>query len=470
MMNTVAEYIAEFCSNFPKLFDLDRPELSEPSVTHVALALHSDDVHTGHEIKRYLAGVGLTTEDLHSLHYDGFLRRSGIPLDDAREMANKLKTKGLAVCLMAPWEAEQERKVVAIISWLYKVAQASDGLCRIVCNALTVDRLRRMMRTDCRLNKRLAKDLHDLFLTLMADQSFKMSVARAYAQAFEHFTEDYATGVGTQEMSLYNLSVQFLNRAAFVNEMVDNHTFLESLARALRGMLQQAWSSKSGLDPTHTILVHRRYNPIIGDLKCVFTIPGVSRTFLACCLSEWLEVLELGQYMHPQTRQLTQHVENETREWMNAFNLYLGMSSVFEYLVNWFGAPDAHVEACLANGRRSPSVLGVLQAICTSLHKWHQQYRVQLIPEGSVAISGPSLPPPPTQLSFHLFLHRFFGASIREAVKYPHHTDSLRIVQAMLQQDSVELFTMLDLPLVNILWATRIRLGMWKRNGQVRIC
>lgn len=62
--------------------------------------------------------------------------------------------------------------------------------------------------------------LHTLYLFLMADQMFKCQVAQSYAITYRDVTRDYAIGVGVSEFSLYSLSVQFLNRPSFVNELV----------------------------------------------------------------------------------------------------------------------------------------------------------------------------------------------------------------------------------------------------------
>ena len=39
--------------------------------------------------------------------------------------------------------------------------------------------------------------------------------------------------------------------------------------------------------------------------------------------------------MHPQSRQLNIHVEQENKDWIHAFNLYLALVSLFEYQFNW---------------------------------------------------------------------------------------------------------------------------------------
>jgi hypothetical protein len=45
-------------------------------------------------------------------------------------------------------------------------------------------------------------------------------VAQSYANTYLEVARDYGKGIGLSEFSLYTLSVQFLNRSAFVNNLV----------------------------------------------------------------------------------------------------------------------------------------------------------------------------------------------------------------------------------------------------------
>lgn len=46
---------------------------------------------------------------------------------------------------------------------------------------------------------------------------------------------------------------------------------------------------------SHSVLAHRRYNPIVADLKCVLNIEGVPQRFLKACFTEWTKVLIMVQ-------------------------------------------------------------------------------------------------------------------------------------------------------------------------------
>lgn len=83
------------------------------------------------------------------------------------------------------------------------------------------------------------------------------------------------------------------------------------------------------------ILMHRRYSPIIADLKFMLNIEGVAERFVKQCLPVWLDVIGKTQYMHEQERELRQHVEIEKKDWMYAFNIQISLCSILEYMLNW---------------------------------------------------------------------------------------------------------------------------------------
>ena len=58
-------------------------------------------------------------------------------------------------------------------------------------------------------------------------------------------------------------------------------------------------------------------------------------------MDQWLKLLDAVQYMHKQKRHIITHVDFEDRDWMNAFNLYLSLSSLFEQLFIWFSAESS---------------------------------------------------------------------------------------------------------------------------------
>jgi hypothetical protein len=140
-------------------------------------------------------------------------------------------------------------------------------------------------------------------MALMADQRFKASIAANYIKLVPDITKDFAQGIGYAEHSLQALSVQFLNRSAFVNELVEHNDLLQTLSRCLKQVLQRTDSSGAFRSATavalnnlsEKVLQYRRYLPVIADLKCVLNIQGVPLKFAQQCYSDWVDVLTIMQ-------------------------------------------------------------------------------------------------------------------------------------------------------------------------------
>ncbi|CAM9510809.1 unnamed protein product, partial [Ectocarpus sp. 8 AP-2014] len=141
-------------------------------------------------------------------------------------------------------------------------------------------------------------------------------------------------------------------RSAFVKKLVEKHHLLQILAGCLLSTLSRACQrqparggapgnrdGKMVLSASHSVLEHRRYNPIAADLKCVLNIEGVPQRFLGACFTEWIKVLLMVQKMAPQVRQQRLHVEREQREWMFAFNINISLTSLFECMLGWLREP-----------------------------------------------------------------------------------------------------------------------------------
>jgi hypothetical protein len=80
---------------------------------------------------------------------------------------------------------------------------------------------------------------------------------------------------------------------------------------------------------------HRRYSVVIADIKFVLNIEDVSGRFCVECLDDWLDLLQLVQYVHGQERAVDTHVAYETREWMYAFNVQISLCSVLDCVLQW---------------------------------------------------------------------------------------------------------------------------------------
>ena len=272
----------------------------------------------------------------------------------------------------------QEQRASALILWLHSLAKSCDALCLQVCSGFSESRhVVPLFSCDLKLPKQLATRLHSLFLTLLAVPSFKWKLAHAYCDTYEAVTDDYARGVGGAECSPYGLSVQFLNRQNFVTTLVVERGLLEILTNSLWNALltstKRATSKKKAkaestlqLDLASSFLSHRRYFPVVNDLKCVLNVPTIPRLFASKCLPTWIKSLELLQNMDPQVwrPRTSVHVSHEPRGWVNAFNIAISLSSLFEKVACWYGESGGD------GGGSYATLVTVTAQVLKSVHQW----------------------------------------------------------------------------------------------------
>ena len=199
-------------------------------------------------------------------------------------MATELQMRGFNALVGYVSDATVENRLVAAVSFMHELARRNDGLCRLICGILDDDLLCKLLSYHPQLPKELGRAIYDLLLVLMAEQSFKIVIAVAYSAAYPAIARHYARGLSASASSVYALSVQFLNRESFVNDVSFKHGFLATNIAALNGMLYRAQeltkheATAMAANPLsaamtgalrHNILIKRRYNPIIGDLKVI---------------------------------------------------------------------------------------------------------------------------------------------------------------------------------------------------------
>jgi hypothetical protein len=390
--------------------------------------------------------------------------------------AKLLQEDGLFVSIVDSKENERCASFLAVVRWLFRLAQTSDGMCRLISNALDSERLRQIMITDPYLAKGLVLPLHTLLLTLMADQQFKIAASRAYVMAFAQVATIYSSGLGTSQNSLFGLSVQFLNRYLYVEGLITELGFFSTLSSS---MVQMLVPQRHNFPETKT-LTHRRYYPIISDLKVIFTLPFTSRYFCGVSFDDMLEIFGSYQFLHPQERLISRHVEFESTHWMVAFNLYIGISGLFDYFVNWFEPLDS-IESAVSpiSSKPLPTVFEHVLLVLNALLEWQSSFFDQdwvacpLLGSNKSAEATLEIYPTRRERSFHLFLHRYFSTCIRECARFAHLSETIDQIQSyLLVEQSSKDFTvaaMLDLPLNVLVWETEIRAGLWRRNGSVSL-
>eukprot|EP00546_Thalassionema_frauenfeldii_P000890 CAMPEP_0178937310 /NCGR_PEP_ID=MMETSP0786-20121207/25676_1 /TAXON_ID=186022 /ORGANISM="Thalassionema frauenfeldii, Strain CCMP 1798" /LENGTH=2359 /DNA_ID=CAMNT_0020615847 /DNA_START=262 /DNA_END=7341 /DNA_ORIENTATION=- len=404
------------------------------------------------------------------------------------ERANRLN--GLTTSLSTRLELLNEQRAVAVLEWLTALARSCDPLCQTVAESILPEKhLVPMLRADLLLLSRLTKAWHSLLLTLLAVPTFKSHLAAAYCDTYRHVTSQYARGMGVLERSGYTLSVQFLNRVTYVVDLVQHRDLLGKLGKSLYETLAVAQFSSEGkkrLDPNHFVLTHRRYSPCVSDLKCVLNVKGMARLFSSKCgtfLSDWLASLALSQWMDGQVwRTFTQgHVETEPRGWVGAFNASISLGSLFERLLCWDDT-DASPAPESPLSSQVPTIVELTQyCLFHGLVRWQEQetqhYRptsntinledyskaTASLPYATIhtgeALAQAALPLPyVSPWSFHLPLHRFFAACLREVCRRPEGMTELLEKASHVQ---------MEFPLLVLSRAAQVRAGLWKRNGSL---
>lgn len=184
------------------------------------------------------------------------------------------------------------------------------------------------------------------------------------------------------------------------------------------------------------------------------------------------------------------HILQEEDTWMHAFNLSLGVSTLFEYMCNWL-IDDASAKPKELNSSSLTSVDNkqitqdsanqVLNKLLEWCFRWQSEKMVEESVEGAQFQSpgdtmefqhkitiGLQLKPFScrNERSFHFPLHRLFSYVVLEASKYPHHIDYLKTeLRALLLSDPIQTYVLLCTALQPITLSKEIKQGMWRRNG-----
>jgi hypothetical protein len=211
----------------------------------------------------------------------------------------------------------------------------------------------------------------------------------------------------------------------------------------------------------------------------------MARCYLSQCLDQFLALLITYQGMHPQNRAIDQHVLYEDSLWMNAFNLHINLSSIFDALYGWFPDPasnqpvDYHFSQP-TGGESFPLLTAgqVLDRIIISLCSWHSTYVYKCISDVNVPVSlvtiasmvepemnHVAVPQMQAITSFHLILHRFYADSLRELFQYPHHVDTIhQHLQNPILASNLHVLMMQPLEVLG--FASDISAGLWIKNGR----
>ena len=424
------------------------------------------------------------------------------------ERTARLTRHGMFCSILTRDELLLEQRAVAVLQWLSALARSCDPLCLTVAECILPNRhLVPLLRADFKMSARVTKAWYSLLLTLLAVPTFKSHLAAAYCDTYRDVTAKYARGMGVLERSGYTLSVQFLNRVNYVIDLVQGRDLLGKLGKSLLETLMVArtpQSLNSRLDPNHFVLTHRRYSPCVSDLKCVLNVKGMPRV-IACrggtFLEDWIAGLSLAQLMDAQVwRDWSQgHVETESRGWVGAFNASISLGGLFERLLGWADDESSPiVEGPLSHDLMSCADL-TFHIMLVGIYPWQRTEQLSYEPKSCEALdwsvshkTSPSSLPFSTvaanhgtalamrqlsisqvsPFSFHLPLHRFVAACLRELCL--RDDSAVGGIAALLHRMQTELPTpqadelfqgLLEFPLLILSRAAQVRAGLWKRNG-----
>lgn len=425
------------------------------------------------------------------------------------ERTSRLSRHGLFCSILTLNELVLEQRAVAVLQWVACLARSCDPLCLSVAETILPNRhLVPLLRADFKMSARITKAWYSLLLTLLAVPAFKSHLAAAYCDTYRIVTAKYARGMGVLERSGYTLSVQFLNRVTYVIDLVEKRDLLGKLGKSLLETFlvacnKEKWNGR--LDPDHFVLTHRRYSPCVSDLKCVLNVKGMPR-IVACkggtFLGDWIAALALAQFMDSQIwRHWSQeHVQDESRGWVGAFNASISLGSLFERLLGWEDEEESPIRDPLSPlARDLMSCVELTYFILSSgIHRWQlheaQKYLAtpyspslleahkhspSSLPFSSVAAKfGTTLAmrqlsvSQVTPFSFHLPLHRFLAGCFRDlCLRKDDYNQGLsnllsRLREQLDARQQEDLFRLLmEFSVLVLSRAAQVRAGLWKRNG-----
>ena len=134
--------------------------------------------------------------------------------------AKILCSNGITCSIKTYKQLKDEQQAYAVLEWLGHTARC-DALCEQISLAVSQEQhLEPMLKFDLRLPRRITRAYHSLQLTLLVVPDFKKQLSNAYCDMYETITAEYVRGVGVTEYSSYTLSVQFLNRPIYVQDLV----------------------------------------------------------------------------------------------------------------------------------------------------------------------------------------------------------------------------------------------------------
>jgi hypothetical protein len=199
---------------------------------------------------------------------------SNVSYDTASRILEVLVNQGYRVRMVSNTFRRKQAIIIKLLKFFQSLSSTCDEISSVICEPFTILFLIDLFKENISLDKELTKTFNHFILALMPHPDFKMKAAVAYAEVYESITEKYEQnfGLSAGPINLFTLSVQFLNREQFIDELVNHYSFFQKVLLSLLRMLQygheQAFPpsfEKSVMD--RFVYAKKRYYPLFGDLK-----------------------------------------------------------------------------------------------------------------------------------------------------------------------------------------------------------
>ena len=227
-----------------------------------------------------------------------------------------------------------------------------------------------------------------------------------------------------------------------------------------------------------------------------------------CAVNAWIKTLSLAQNMDGQRwKDYSQaHIERENSAWVGAFNTSISLGSLYERLLKWDDADASPIDNFAASVQLMSCADLCYYTLTKGVDKWQRGEIISCRPSPAPssmkvghALKSASLPfstvasahgtplamasLPIAQLdpfSFHLPLHRFFAACVRELSRRSDDNGGLLELIGKFQinpnaseeekekqhrKNDLLFRGIMEFPIVVLSRAAQIRAGVWRRNG-----
>ena len=222
------------------------------------------------------------------------------------------------------------------------------GVDGIVVGGAGATLLQFLMAETVYLPKQMCEAIQALYTRLLLDfEVFKPHFGETYVRQFPWMSWNYSMGSGTEDLSIQHLSVQILTTPSICHNMMDRNFMFARLLAGLQLSLcvaaakivepkdmdniKQLRGHKCEVDLIDSsTLNHNRYYHLAFDLQYTLrnVIDGLSggERFIRdspAFLAAWIAVLAFWSGRVPFIRKTGDHVQQESREWMKVFDIFM---------------------------------------------------------------------------------------------------------------------------------------------------